>query len=195
MPVLTPLLVPGGIITLEDLLEYRPVLNENPLSLNIGEYTMHIPDAPSSGPVLALILNIINGGYDPPPTFEVSGRVFTLGFFLPFSGYNFSESSLSTVEKKTLTYHRILEAFRFAYAKRSRLGDPRYLNITDVIVPSLGSCAQFQFPVWSQTVSHFLSSAHQEHDLRFLRRQHQEENHRRHHTARQLLRTRLLCPG
>lgn len=37
------------------------MLNENPLKLNIGEYTIHIPDAPSSGPVLALILNIVDG--------------------------------------------------------------------------------------------------------------------------------------
>ncbi|XP_072356924.1 glutathione hydrolase 1 proenzyme-like isoform X4 [Scyliorhinus torazame] len=40
------------------------------------------------------------------------------------SGYHFSRESVSTREKKVLTYHRIIEAFKFGFAERSKLEYP-----------------------------------------------------------------------
>ncbi|RXN31309.1 gamma-glutamyltranspeptidase 1-like protein [Labeo rohita] len=100
----------GGIITREDLRGYKPVLNEHALNFTVGKYIFHAPDAPFGGPVLALILNILKGSV------QIMKRFI--------SDYNFSSSSVSTTESKTLTYHRMIEAFRFANVQKSKLGDP-----------------------------------------------------------------------
>lgn len=50
-----------------------------------------------------------------------------------FIGFNMTEKSLKTREARLTAYHRIIEAFKFAYAQRSELGDPEFVsNITQV---------------------------------------------------------------
>lgn len=52
---------------------------------------------------------------------------------LMFIGFNMTENSLKTREARLTAYHRIIEAFKFAYAQRSELGDPEFVsNVTQV---------------------------------------------------------------
>ncbi|KAI8488055.1 Gamma-glutamyltranspeptidase 1 [Branchiostoma belcheri] len=48
------------------------------------------------------------------------------------TGYRFSPASVDGVDNQILTYHRIIEAFKFAYAKRSELGDPNFVDIDEL---------------------------------------------------------------
>uniref|UniRef100_UPI00398EE69E glutathione hydrolase 1 proenzyme-like n=1 Tax=Pristiophorus japonicus TaxID=55135 RepID=UPI00398EE69E len=97
----------GGLISRDDLKQYQ-ANTEAPISVTLDEYTVYVPGAPSGGPVLALILKILEG-------------------------YNFSRESVSTREKKGLTYHRIIEAFKFAFAERSKLEYPTSTSHRKVI--------------------------------------------------------------
>ena len=50
----------GGIITLEDMKDYKEVVRE-PLTAKMGDYTWYTNPPPGSGAVLSLILNILKG--------------------------------------------------------------------------------------------------------------------------------------
>ena len=48
-------------------------------------------------------------------------------------GYDITPDDVKTTERQVLTYHRILEAFKFAYAKRTDLADGNFWpNVTKV---------------------------------------------------------------
>lgn len=83
-----------------DLRKYRAVIRE-PKKGNLSNMAMYLSPPPSSGAVLALILNILKG-------------------------YEMTPTDLGSDDASVLTYHRIIEAFKFAYAWRSRLGDPAF---------------------------------------------------------------------
>ncbi|XP_074635710.1 glutathione hydrolase 1 proenzyme-like [Acropora palmata] len=88
----------GGMLTLDDLKNYDAV-SRPALKSKLDDMTLLSSPAPTSGPVLAMILNILDG--------------FKMG-----------EKDLE--ENPVRTYHRIIETFKFAYKYRSLLGDPVY---------------------------------------------------------------------
>jgi gamma-glutamyltranspeptidase/glutathione hydrolase/leukotriene-C4 hydrolase len=66
----------------------------------------------------------------PPP-----GSGILLGFILNIlDGYNFTAESIKDTNSTILTYHRTIEAFKFAYARRTELGDGDFVNITSVSI-------------------------------------------------------------
>ncbi|XP_073258901.1 glutathione hydrolase 1 proenzyme-like [Porites lutea] len=89
-----------GQVTEEDLRNYQTEIRE-PLESELAGMKMHLTPPPTSGAVLGLILNILKG-------------------------YNMTSSARDGTDASVLTYHRIIEAFKFGYAWRSRLGDPAF---------------------------------------------------------------------
>lgn len=85
-----------GVITLDDMTSYKAIQKE-PLVSKVGDFTMLNTPAPASGAVLAYILNILKG-------------------------YKMREKDLK--DNRALVYHRFIEAFNFAYARRTELADP-----------------------------------------------------------------------
>ncbi|CAG5045037.1 unnamed protein product [Parnassius apollo] len=98
----------GSIITADDLQNYQAKITE-PLAvpLSSGDI-LYTPPPPSSGVILVNILNVL-------------------------SGYNFTADSINGSDHKILTYHRILETFKYAYATRTKLGDLDFLDLKDLI--------------------------------------------------------------
>ncbi|KAK3853171.1 hypothetical protein Pcinc_040274 [Petrolisthes cinctipes] len=97
-----------GIITQQDLMSYTAEWKEAiNVSLTNGDYHMYSIEPPGSGLILGFILNILDG-------------------------YLLTEDSVSGGESSVLTHHRITEAFKWAYAKRTELGDADFVDMTEL---------------------------------------------------------------
>ncbi|KAH9509280.1 Gamma-glutamyltranspeptidase 1 [Bulinus truncatus] len=98
----------GSIIIRKDLLDYK-VKEKQPTNVTLsGGIRLITSPAPSSGPVLTLILNILDG-------------------------FNFTQGDIDTVEARTKTYHRFIETFKFGYSKRTGLGDDEFVDIEKLV--------------------------------------------------------------
>jgi gamma-glutamyltranspeptidase/glutathione hydrolase/leukotriene-C4 hydrolase len=75
-------------------------------TLHGGEAVYSSPP-PGSGALLALILNIMDE-------------------------YRLTNSAVDSINDTILTYHRITEAFKFAFARRGELGDSDFVSVPEV---------------------------------------------------------------
>jgi gamma-glutamyltranspeptidase / glutathione hydrolase / leukotriene-C4 hydrolase len=94
----------GGIITLEDLTTYQPKWGKPVESKLFNGQTLYTYPLPGTGHIITFILNTL-------------------------SGYKLQEHH----KEDKLYYHRLIETFKFAFAKRSKLGD----EMTDEVIETL----------------------------------------------------------
>ncbi|XP_078701568.1 glutathione hydrolase 1 proenzyme-like [Branchiostoma floridae x Branchiostoma belcheri] len=98
----------GGIITEQDLRDYQVEVSD-PLKISLeGGLTVLSPPPPGGGAVLSLMLNI-------------------------WDGYGLNASCVDGVDNQVLTYHRMLEAFKFTFARKTELGDPNFVDVKEVV--------------------------------------------------------------
>lgn len=98
----------GGIVTMDDLRVYQPKFAPSVSAKLFQGDTLHTTPIPSSGCVLAFILNILEG-------------------------YKFQEGSFDFHRGDKLIYHRIVEAFKFGFGMRTALGDELTVEVVETV--------------------------------------------------------------
>nr|KAG5700159.1 hypothetical protein BaRGS_010466 [Batillaria attramentaria] len=97
----------GSIISRDDLHNYKALLKDPTVVTFDDGLKIFSPPPPASGVVLSFILNVLDG-------------------------YDLTAKDLKDTESKVRTMHRIVETFKFAYAKRTDLADEDFENVADV---------------------------------------------------------------
>ncbi|XP_060072779.1 glutathione hydrolase 1 proenzyme-like [Ylistrum balloti] len=102
----------GGVMTKKDLAEYIPVV-EDGISVNLGDVMLLTMGAPSGGPVLGLILNILKGVFP-------NGR-----------------TNMETSRMRSDFFHALVEATKLAYGERWKLADPAFVPDVKQVVDKM----------------------------------------------------------
>ncbi|XP_022106187.1 gamma-glutamyltranspeptidase 1-like isoform X2 [Acanthaster planci] len=98
----------GGLITAADLADYKAEWREvNAAPIGQGRSVLTTP-SPSGGPVVQFLINVLGN-------------------------YKISSADFETTERQIKTYHRFVEASKFAFALRSYLGDVEAPEVQEVL--------------------------------------------------------------
>ncbi|XP_036383375.1 glutathione hydrolase 5 proenzyme-like [Megalops cyprinoides] len=89
----------GGTLSLEDLQSFKVKVTDA-WTVPLGDYIMHVPPPPAGGALIAFILNIMKG-------------------------FSLSPASMEG-DQTTLTYHRYVEACKFANGQKKYVLDPSF---------------------------------------------------------------------
>ncbi|XP_006638059.1 glutathione hydrolase 5 proenzyme-like [Lepisosteus oculatus] len=96
----------GGGITADDLESYR-VQVTGVMKAQVGEYTMYMPPPPAGAALVSFVLNVMKG-------------------------YNTNFQSVQG-DQKLLTYHRYIEALKFANGQKKQIRDPEFNGWNDIL--------------------------------------------------------------
>ncbi|KAG1655138.1 Glutathione hydrolase 1 proenzyme [Nymphon striatum] len=98
----------SGILTMDDMRSYKTIWRP-PVSTTLRDGTkFYSVGPPGSGPIAAYIIQIIDS-------------------------FGMNAEYVRSVEDMAVLEHRIIEAFKHGFARRSELGDPRFTNMTEVV--------------------------------------------------------------
>lgn len=98
----------GGVVTMDDFRSYNPKWGSSVSTKLFNGDTLHTTPIPSSGCLITFILNILEG-------------------------YKLYENSFKYHDENKLIYHRIVEAFKFAFGERTKLGDVLNADVVETV--------------------------------------------------------------
>ena len=131
----------GAIIEGEDFLNYTAI-QRDPVESEFDGLRVFGSPPPSSGAVLALILNILKG-YSHVTKMDTVYNEYIHTLLL---GYDFHGSDFGS-----LAYHRIVESFKFAFGQRLLLGDPAF---NDTVNEVLYMCIRNHMAIMQNNCGH-----------------------------------------